>query len=212
MIFTFICTHAQKQVFLQIISDILFTVAHQTVFIRNIFCVMSDYVLIGDSQLRRFARYCSLPHDYCYSGCTISKLKSHLKSVPSLPKKVIVMIGSNDLNQNSPVQNLKRDYLSLVKYILRQCDHVILLVCPVILRKRSESSHWTALNYLTSLTYSFQSNSKVDVLNLNIQSSTCVLKPHYFEQYYSHGKIDELHLNSIAFDCLRSALQSVCTR
>lgn len=120
------------------------------------------------------------------------------------------MIGSNDLKKNPCLQDLTRDYNSLVKFLLRSCDKLVLIVCPVILRKIYDPHHWRALNHLNDLVHSFKCNPKVVIVNLETHSSKMVLKPHFFEEFFYSGKVDKLHLNRTAFQHLHSLLESVC--
>ena len=170
---------------------------------------LNGYTLLGDSQLQRFARFCSLDDSFCFPGCVISELKIHLKN-SSTPKKAILLIGSNDLLKDTAIPDLKRDYISLVRYLLRNCDKVVLTLCPVIPRKVYERRHWQALNYLNSLVFSFKGHHKVSIVDLKTHSSKALLKPHFFEKYFYNGRVDQLHLNKTAFYNLYQLLQTAC--
>ena len=170
---------------------------------------LNDFTLVGDSQLRRFAKFCGVDDRLCFSGCTISELKIRLKGCGTLPQKVILLIGTNALMKSATKENLKKDYISLVKYLLRNCDKIILIVCPIIPRKRNELSHWNAVNYLNSLIYFFHNNAKISIIDLKTDQSNMLLKPHFFEKRFYDGRTDLIHLNRNAFQFLLSHLRNI---
>lgn len=170
---------------------------------------LNGYLLLGDSQLQRFARFYSLNDQFCFSGCPISDLKKKLKS-SVVPKKVVLLIGSNDLKRRPSLTNLTKDYNSLVKFLLRNCDSLVLIACPVIPRKVDDAGHWKALNHLNDLVYSFKNNPKIVIVNLETHSRNQLVKPHFFEDFFYNGKVDRLHLNRNAFQHLYSLLEAVC--
>jgi len=162
---------------------------------------------VGDSQLNRFARYCKVDSSVCFPGNSISELRSKLKHLGGLPQNIILLIGSNDLKRDVDEHCLKRDYRALVKFIIRNCKRVILVATPVIPKRAWDPNHFVKLQVLNDMLYSFQSDSRVSVVDLRTYSEGEITKPEFFERYYYDGRRDMLHLNALAFDFLLELLQ-----
>jgi len=104
--------------------------------------MLGKYVLVGDSQLNRFARYCKLDNSLCFPGHCINELHGRLKQLSAIPSHIILLIGSNDLKRDASKSDLRGDYRALVKYVLRQVERVILLAVPIILRLAHDPSNF----------------------------------------------------------------------
>jgi len=167
------------------------------------------FQLVGDSQLNRFGNFLGCDTSLCFSGITISELRRELKRRSSVPTHIILLIGTNDLMRDPSEVTLKRDYLALVKFLLRNCERLILVSTPVILRRADDESHFKYLNFLNGLVGSFATDRKVSIVDLKTYSGRSILRPDYFERHFPSGRVDKLHLNGIAFRDLLKGLEKV---
>ena len=138
------------------------------------------------------------------------ELRSKLRHLEQLRSHVILLIGSNDLKRNVPEQSLRESYLALVKFLLRRVKRIILVATPVIPRCAKDPHHFLKLQFLNDLVYSFQSDPRVAVVDLNTYKDGKVMLPHFFEPTFHDGRIDQLHLNAKAFCCLLEKLKTFC--
>jgi len=107
--------------------------------------------------------------------------KNKVKRLWYSPPKSDTLIGINDLMKSATKEILmKKDYLSLVKYLLRNYDKINLIVCPIIPRKWNEQSRWNAVIYFNSLKYSIHNNAKIIIIDLRTDQSNMLVKPHFF--------------------------------
>lgn len=127
-----------------------------------------------------------------------------------MPSRLVLLVGSNDLLKNSSRDNIKRDYLSLVRFCLRNCEKLVLIVCPAIPRKQKDPAHWDALNFLNGLVYSFKGHPKIKIVDLKTHEKNRITKVGFYEKRFPDGRPDYLHLNRVAFVALRDILETEC--
>ena len=166
-----------------------------------------SFTCVGDSQLLRFCNYLSIDSAFCVSGQTIGEIRLRLKQCSSLPTKVIALVGTNDLRRKSVTwPALRKDYLALIRHLLRRTERLVLVVTPVIPYLANSSEHLDLVERLQHLAYSLRPRlSLVDLRTVSTGSVWADL----FERRYPSGRPDNLHLNRRAFDLLRAELDKL---
>jgi len=170
--------------------------------------MLQNFVLLGDSQAGRFAnlfykRLREISREHCYSGFSINELKAKLKEAgyfggPYLSYRYLLFIGTNDLLRFRSLVELKRDYVSLVKYLLRQSGwngRVILVAIPPIPRLANKPEFWIRFHFLNRIIHSFASHPKVSVIEVKTYDGNSITRPELFERFYHDGRRDLIHIN-----------------
>lgn len=94
-------------------------------------------ILLGDSQFKRLFRnhsqlFDSLSSDTCIGGDTIRVLHARCKLLRTQlsRRKVVVLIGANDILRGNSSANIRKSFKALVRYLRRlQC---IITICEVL--------------------------------------------------------------------------------
>lgn len=166
---------------------------------------LEEYTCIGDSQLNRFCNYSNTDPSLCLPGRRIREIHQFVKRLDSLPAKLIVCVGTNDLRRGVDVQQLLKDFRAFIRHLLRRSTDIILLVTPIIPYLAGKPQHLERVRSLRDLACSFV--PRLTVLDLGTWNERGLVKPHFFEERYFSGKPDNLHLNHKAFAFLVSLLR-----
>ncbi|KAK3912982.1 Maternal effect protein oskar [Frankliniella fusca] len=127
----------------------------------------SGYQLIGDSMFLRFSQQLLNENaiiaeslrflGYCVSGQRIGDLLKRLKSgFYHLGKRVIVMIGTNDLLKSTPAQQMMYELRKVVEHLKQSMtEKIVILTLPPVPRLQNQTHHWQRLqsynDYIKSL-------------------------------------------------------------
>lgn len=172
---------------------------------------MASPILLGDSILKRlYARNSSvfdaLSSTFCVSGQKVSALYSLVRDhrVALKGRKVILLIGTNDILQYTPHQQLTFSLRTLVRYLLRlQCVITLCEIPPVPRLGRKANASEAVLKY-NKYICSFEPGRKVTVTRIfnqfcNGENICC----HLYEQFIGTARrTDLVHPNRDGLDIL----------
>ncbi|KAF5300372.1 hypothetical protein FQR65_LT00993 [Abscondita terminalis] len=134
------------------------------------------FQLIGDDSFLRFAEellsYKSfIPLfttgstrriSYCRNGQTIEEMEIYIgKNLYPIGQRIILLVGSNDFLKNASVEDMYRNYTSLVKFLEGITEHLVLLTVPPIPELAESVDHWVKLKTFNDKILSLANGKKV---------------------------------------------------
>lgn len=183
--------------------------------------MFKGYQLLGDSLLLRFAehilgepciykaglRYLGL----CVSGQTSQQLLKRIEGQFSpLGSKAILLIGTNDMMQGVPIEDMKCALKRLVGYLEKFMSHIVVLTLPPIPRLETQHGFWYKLVEYNSFIYELEVRSKVSVVDTHVLFLERDFKSDvdFFERWFDDDKhrVDMVHLNKKGLLKLRNHL------
>lgn len=174
--------------------------------------------MLGDSQVRRFANYLrnkqnpslSILRTIAVSGMTIRQLKVKLKADrPILDSNIptVIFIGTNDFLNATPLDIIKQNFLSLLRYFERV--HKPNRICIVEIPHFPRFKYNTDVLHKIALFNKYLATLKTDIVKIlrwNIELSSQEL---YFEKYIGVSKRpDRVHLNKVGFSELTKMINN----
>jgi hypothetical protein len=135
------------------------------------------------------------------SGITTGQLKKHIKAAkPALNGNfpVVLFIGTNDIVRNTSINDLKNQFLSLIKLIRKfyAPELLLILALPAFPRYLNQDEHLARIDTINQFLATLQSDSTHLLrLPMTIQNTYT-----FFHQHYEHSRrVDKIHLNDKAF-------------
>lgn len=173
---------------------------------------LHEICLIGDSQFLRYKNFLmgnnqnlrqgiTVIGSLCISGITTCQLKKQLKTATTpLPSHstIVVSIGTNDIVRQTSLANLKKQFLSLIRFLRRNFTPQLILILtipqfPRFLHKGTTVEQIDQVNkYLATLK---TNDLRILELPTLTQNSTFLFEKYY----YPSGRPDGIHLNKNAF-------------
>ncbi|KAE8738730.1 hypothetical protein FOCC_FOCC015776 [Frankliniella occidentalis] len=185
------------------------------------------YQLIGDSMLLRFSQ--QLLGDnailaeslrflgYCVSGQRVGDLLRRLRSgFYHLGKRVVVMIGTNDLLRSTPARQMCTELGKVVQHLKENMtEEIIILTLPPIPRLQNQTYHWQRLQQYNDYIKQLADKGRSHITPLDISKiftdhriSRCRLE--LFEMTFSdNGRKDQIHLNNKGLKFVKDQLDRI---
>lgn len=174
--------------------------------------------LFGDSQIVRFHKYLrrtpgaarlQVNTVVAESGITISRLKRMVKQNGANIQDGsvnLVFIGTNDVAKHHSFEQIKSDFVALVRYFRKLMPPKALLVLTTLPQfpKYSQDPATIDLIYHTNQLITSAHNTNIKIITWEFTQPTEV----YFEKFYgtTAGRADLLHLNRRGFAYLMAAV------
>lgn len=183
---------------------------------------MQKLNLLGDSQLLRaeaelrrhtvHTKY-QINSVVAQSGITISQLKFLVKQrqlVLEPGSTSLVFIGTNDIKQRRTYNQIKTDYLSLVKFLKRRLPTDALLVFTTLPLFPLFSSDPCIASRIFNVNKFIVSTKASNVTYIKWEFRREL--QYYFQKCYGNNirRVDLLHLNQKGFQLLFTALNALC--
>ncbi|KAB0799495.1 hypothetical protein PPYR_07375 [Photinus pyralis] len=177
----------------------------------------NGFQLVGDSQLVRFHNQVLSKGEgfarslgYCVSGQKIADLETRIRTKPyTICDKIILLIGTNDFTHKTPMAAMCDSYDSILKLLQENgANKIILLTVPPVARMKDRKMHWTMLKRFNEHIMSLKKDEIVypfDLASVFISYDNSVIMQCY-EEKYTDGKTDLVHLNRIGFKFLQFIL------
>ncbi|XP_049842009.1 uncharacterized protein LOC126292199 [Schistocerca gregaria] len=181
-----------------------------------------DYQLIGDSLLLRFSEqllfYKCKTDEYngaralglCVSGQTVGELLRRVVSeMYPISKKVILLIGTNDMLRDTKMDLMKRKLRRVVKELTLRTEKIIVLTLPPVPRLSHKPDHWQRLDDYNTCIKGREKYKNVVVADITslflIGPQRC--RTDCYELFYSGTRRpDRVHLNRAGLQKIHSFL------
>ena len=176
---------------------------------------------LGSSHAKRLAFYLQHPNPYSnvitcaqnsgISGARISDVKALIKQSPtpiqSPLSPIVLIIGTNDILNGADIVTIKKQYISLVRLVLRRFPSAPLLLVqlPIFPRCQGNSAQIKTIGQFNKYVASL-ANQGIKIIPLDM----LLTSPRFFKKYYPRtAKQDNLHLNSDGYSQLVSLIVGI---
>ena len=174
---------------------------------------LSSVVLLGDSIFRRllskFPGYFSgISSTFCISGQSIHELKLCIKANRNLLRKkvVVVLIGTNDLNNCVALNHINQSVKTLLRVLRNlKCEVYILETLPIARWGLSAESQ-TAVRKYCEFLYTCHTLGVKVIKAFDAFFSSGEVDLSLYCNYYPSGRVDRLHPNSEGLSLLLSLI------
>ncbi|XP_075233922.1 uncharacterized protein LOC142331749 isoform X2 [Lycorma delicatula] len=187
--------------------------------------MFSGHQLVGDSQLLRFSQYILGMQrkidingkgwlGLCVGGQRICDLhKRVLEGIIPLAKKLVVLIGTNDLLKGTSSSEMCKGLHNLLMTLFKTAEKIVLLTLPPVPKIAYLSEHWQKLKKYNDFIFSLKDHYKdklsiADISPLFYQSKLKKCHLGYYELWFE-GPIkrpDLIHINESGFKLIRDVL------
>jgi len=167
--------------------------------------------LLGDSQVRRLKLVWDsvdiTTDSFAVGGLTTEQLKTVIsRHCSEFNKTCFVLIGINDILQNIPLEKIKSNIRSIVKYLVKMNFNIFISTLPPTLHNSIEVQE--TIHAINILIQSFNTSVNVNVIYLNKHFKPFNMQDeHYYVYKHKHGKPDLIHLSSLG---LRNLMFLIC--
>jgi lysophospholipase L1-like esterase len=161
------------------------------------------------NYLKRSHTTLSVVHSVCVSGITTAELKKIIKTAtpsPPLNSVVVICIGTNDIIKNTPLGDLKNQFLSLLRLVRKKFSPKLLLILaiPQILRFLYNKVVLDKIDTFSS----FLSTLQTDTTHIiRLPSSAHNLHQFFEHRYHPSRRPDGIHLNNFSFSCISQIIE-----